>query len=59
MPFTDKLKEMVLQGCSTAELKDQMLDEGINSLRLAGLAKIKQGMTTIDEVLRCSASDRG
>src|SRR5690606_24117739 len=25
MPFTERLKEMVLQGCSTAELKDEMI----------------------------------
>ncbi|MFK7990132.1 MAG: type IV-A pilus assembly ATPase PilB [Sandaracinaceae bacterium] len=58
MPFTERLKEMVLQGCSTAELKDEMIRDGIKSLRMAGIAKIKQGTTTIDEVLRVSAADR-
>ncbi len=58
MPFTDRLKEMVLQGCSTAELKEEMIRGGVNSLRLAGLGKIKAGVTTIDEVLRVTAADR-
>ena len=53
----DRLKEMVLQGCSTAELKAEMIAVGINSLRLAGIEKIRQGMTTIDEVLRVTAAD--
>jgi type IV pilus assembly protein PilB len=58
MPFTDRLKEMVLQGCSTAELKDEMIRHGIQTLRMAGLAKVKVGMTTIDEVMRVTAADR-
>ena len=58
MPFTDRLKEMVLQGCSTAELKIEMIREGVNSLRMAGIEKIHQGTTTIDEVLRVTTADR-
>ena len=58
MPFTDRLKEMVLQGSSTAELKDEMIRAGISTLRIAGLAKVKLGVTTIDEVVRVTAADR-
>ncbi|MBZ0115849.1 MAG: Flp pilus assembly complex ATPase component TadA, partial [Sandaracinaceae bacterium] len=58
MPFTEALKEMVLRGSSPAELKAQMIVEGIVTLRGAGLAKIRAGVTTIDEVLRVSAADR-
>ncbi|MCA9579300.1 MAG: type II secretion system protein GspE, partial [Myxococcales bacterium] len=57
MPFRDQLKELVLQGCSTAELKQEMIRIGITSLRMAGLAKVRGGMTTIEEVLRTTASD--
>ncbi len=57
MPFRDQLKELVLQGCSTAELKQEMIRIGIVSLRMAGLAKVRAGMTTIEEVLRCTTSD--
>ncbi|MGE0789706.1 MAG: type IV-A pilus assembly ATPase PilB [Sandaracinaceae bacterium] len=57
MPFNERLKEMVLQGCSTAELKQEMIASGISSLRMAGLEKIRQGVTTIDEVLRVTAAD--
>jgi type IV pilus assembly protein PilB len=58
MPFTDRLKEMVLQGCSTAELKEEMIRGGVPSLRMAGLAKIRAGITTIDEIVRVTAADR-
>jgi type IV pilus assembly protein PilB len=58
MPMTEKLKEMVLQGCSTAELKAEMIDEGIKTLRMSALSKALEGITTIDEVLRVTAADK-
>jgi type IV pilus assembly protein PilB len=58
MPFTERLKEQVLQGGSTAELKDEMIREGVATLRMAGLTKIKAGVTTIDEILRVTAADK-
>ena len=57
MPFKDQLKELVLQGCSTAELKQEMIRCGIISLRMAGLRKIREGMTTLEEVLRTTTAD--
>ena len=57
MPFTDRLKDMVLQGCSTAELKDEMIRGGVKSLRMSGLQKIRDGVTTIEEVGRVTAAD--
>lgn len=57
MPFTDRLKEMVLQGCSTAELKVEMIRGGVSSLRMGGLQKILQGTTTMAEVVRVTAAD--
>jgi type IV pilus assembly protein PilB len=58
MPLTDTLKEMVLQGCSTAELKDQMMREGIWTLRMSGIDKACKGVTTVDEITSCTAADR-
>lgn len=57
MPFTDRFKEMVLQGCSTAELKQEMIREGIKTLRMSGLEKVSLGVTTIEEVVRVTTSD--
>jgi type IV pilus assembly protein PilB len=58
MPFTERLKEMVLQGNSTSELKEEMIRDGVRTLRMAGLEKIKQGVTTIDEIVRVTAADK-
>jgi type IV pilus assembly protein PilB len=58
MPMTDALKEMVLQGCSTTEVKDQMIREGIWTLRMSGIHTACKGITTVDEVTSCTAADR-
>ncbi len=57
MPFTDRLKEMVLQGCMTAELKDEMIRENVKTLRMSGLTKVTEGVTTMEEVVRVTAAD--
>ena len=57
MPFTDPLKELVLQGASAAEIKTEMIRGGVQSLRMAGIAKILEGVTTPEEVLRTTVED--
>ena len=57
MPFVDPLKELVLQGASAAELKAEMIRGGTQSLRLAGIQKILEGVTTPEEVLRTTVED--
>src|SRR5207244_3983244 len=52
MRFTDELKEMVLQGASSAELKTAAIRGGMCSLRMSGIGKILDGVTTTEEVLR-------
>ncbi|MCP4678118.1 MAG: type IV-A pilus assembly ATPase PilB [Deltaproteobacteria bacterium] len=57
MVFGDELKEMVLQGCSTAELKAEAVRLGMQTLRVSGLRKVGDGVTTIGEILRVTAAD--
>jgi len=57
MEFADDLKELVLQGCSTAELKAEAIRNGMDSLRMAGLKKTLEGMTTLEEIVRVTAAD--
>jgi type IV pilus assembly protein PilB len=57
MVFGEELKEMVLQGASTAELKAESIRLGMQTLRVAGLEKIKAGITTLEEVVRVTAAD--
>jgi type IV pilus assembly protein PilB len=57
MRFTDTLKEMVLQGASTAELKLAAVKSGMVSLRASGIKKIIDGVTTPEEVMRVTMAD--
>jgi type IV pilus assembly protein PilB len=57
MPFTEPLKELVLQGASTAEVKAEAIRGGMKSLRMSGIEKLIGGITTVEEVLRVSVAD--
>jgi type IV pilus assembly protein PilB len=57
MPLTDALKELVLQGASAAEIKTEMIRGGTQSLRMAGIGKILEGVTTPEEILRTTVED--
>src|SRR3954453_2724855 len=57
MRFSDTLKEMVLQGSSTAELKAAAIKQGMVSLRMSGILKVLDGVTTTEEILRVTMAD--
>jgi type IV pilus assembly protein PilB len=57
MPFSEPLKELVLQGASTAEVKAEAIRQGMKSLRMSGIEKLLAGVTTVEEVLRVSVAD--
>ncbi len=57
MRFGDDLREMVLQGASTAELKVAAIKGGMSTLRMSGIRKVLEGMTSPEEVLRVTMSD--
>src|SRR5689334_22027077 len=57
MPLWDSLKELVINGASTAELKAEAIRLGMQTLRMAAIAKLKAGMTSIEEVVGNTAPD--
>ena len=57
MPITEELKEFVLNGASAQELKNEAIRQGMVTLRRSALNKLVQGITTLSEVYRVSASD--
>ena len=52
MEITDELRELILVGASSLELRRKAVEEGMITLRGSGLRKVKQGVTTLEEVLR-------
>jgi type IV pilus assembly protein PilB len=52
MEVTEELRELILVGASGLELRRKAIDEGMITLRYSGLRKVKEGVTTIEEVVR-------
>ena len=52
MEISDALKELILVGASSQELRRKAIEEGMVTLRQSGLRKIMAGVTTMEEVLR-------
>jgi type IV pilus assembly protein PilB len=57
MEFAEPLKEVVLSGGSTAELKMAAMKNGMQTLRMSAVKKLMEGTTTVEEVVRVSVSD--
>jgi type IV pilus assembly protein PilB len=56
MPITDELRDAILRNAATAELREIAQAQGMKTLRQAGLQKVIEGTTTVDEVLRVTMS---
>jgi len=52
MEIGEDIQELILVGASAREIRRKAVEQGMLTLRQSGLAKIKTGLTTLDEVLR-------
>jgi type IV pilus assembly protein PilB len=50
--LTDEIRQLVLEGASSIELRLRASEEGMISLRRSGLVKVRDGQTTMEEVVR-------
>jgi type IV pilus assembly protein PilB len=57
MVMTDTLREFVLNGASSAEIKREAVRGGMRTLRRCALNKVLEGVTTLGEVYYVSAAD--
>ena len=58
MPMREEIKELILSRASNSEIKKEAIRLGMKTLRQSGISKIKDGVTTIEEVLRSTIEDR-
>jgi type IV pilus assembly protein PilB len=56
MPMSEELRDAILKAAPTAELREIAQAQGMKTLRQAGLQKVIEGTTTVDEVLRVTMS---
>jgi len=57
MTMKEEIKELVLARASASEIKKEAIRSGMKTLRQSGMTKIKDGMTTIEEILRSTMED--
>jgi type IV pilus assembly protein PilB len=55
MVLSERIKEMVVNMASEADIAKAALEEGMSTLRDAGLAKVRAGVTSIEEVARVTS----
>jgi type IV pilus assembly protein PilB len=51
MPISEEIQRMILNDASAPDIARQSEREGVRSLRQSGLSKVRQGLTSLDEVL--------
>lgn len=54
MPISEEIERIILAHGSAADIEHQAALEGVRSLRQSGLIKVRQGMTSLEEVLGCT-----
>ncbi|HET7230838.1 MAG TPA: type IV-A pilus assembly ATPase PilB [Longimicrobium sp.] len=56
MAMSPTLRRMILQNASTADLQKQAVSEGMLTLRMDGMLKVRKGITTLEEVIKETAA---
>ena len=54
LPITADIERLILSGCNTRDINAAAQRQGMQSLRAAGLRKVMEGVTSLDEVLACT-----
>ena len=54
MPITESMQDMILKNASAMDIGREAQRNGVRDLRQSGLVKVKQGITSLEEVLGCT-----
>jgi type IV pilus assembly protein PilB len=57
MEITDEIKSLILSRARSTQIKKKAVEQGMITLRQSGLKKIKEGITSVEEVLRETIKD--
>ncbi len=57
LPISEAIRRLIVKRASAAVIKNQAVAEGMRTLRMVGIDKARQGITTLEEVLRMTAED--
>jgi type IV pilus assembly protein PilB len=59
MVMHEGIKELILRNASVVELKREAVKQGMSTLRMSALQKVREGLTTIEETVRVTDTDKG
>ena len=57
LPVTEAIRRLVIKRASAAVIKNQAISEGMKTLRMVGIDKAREGVTTLEEILRVTSED--
>ena len=57
LPITNKVKRLISRGASAEEIQDQALSEGMSTLRMSATRLVKEGITSVEELMRIAYSN--
>jgi type IV pilus assembly protein PilB len=57
LPVREEIRELILQGAAANEIKKEAMRLGMKTLRQTALTKLKEGITTVEEVLKSTVED--
>ena len=50
MPVSNEIRRLIMEGGNAMDIEAQSIKEGIKTLRMSGIIKVKQGLTSLEEV---------
>jgi type II secretory ATPase GspE/PulE/Tfp pilus assembly ATPase PilB-like protein len=57
LPISETIRRLIIKRASATVIKNQAISEGMKSLRMVGIDKAREGLTTLEEILRVTAED--
>ncbi len=57
LPVSETVRRLIIKRASAAVIKNQAISEGMKTLRMVGIDKAREGITTLEEILRVTAED--
>ncbi len=57
LPVTNKVKRLISKGAAAEEIQDQALEEGMSTLRMSAARLVREGVTSVDELMRIAYSN--
>ena len=57
LPVTETIRRLIIKRASANVIKNQAISEGMKTLRIVGIDKAREGITSLEEVLRLTSED--